>query len=55
MIEYVVSAQNMAVPDVIMSAMTSQITGVPVRSNGNDNTGFWSPGSLHTMGANGHI
>ena len=24
-------------------------------SNDNDSTGFWPPGSLHTLGADGHI
>ena len=27
----------------------------PIRSSDNDSTGFWPPGSLHTMGADGHI
>ena len=27
----------------------------PIRSGDNDSTGFWPPGSLHTMGADGHI
>ena len=27
----------------------------PIRSSGNDSTGFWPPGSLHTLGADGHI
>ena len=26
-----------------------------IRSSDNDSTGFWSPGSLHTLGADGHI
>ena len=26
-----------------------------VRSSENDSTGFWPPGSLHTLGADGHI
>ena len=26
-----------------------------IRSSDNDSTGFWPPGSLHTMGAGGHI
>ena len=26
-----------------------------IRSSDNDSTGFWPPGSLHTLGANGHI
>ena len=25
------------------------------RSSDNDSTGFWPPGSLHTLGADGHI
>ena len=28
---------------------------VPIRSSDNDNTGFWPPGSLHTLGTDGHI
>ena len=27
----------------------------PIRSSDNDSTGFWAPGSLHTLGADGHI
>ena len=27
----------------------------PIRSSDNDSTGFWSPDSLHTLGADGHI
>ena len=27
----------------------------PIRSSDNDSTGFWPPGSLHTLGADGHI
>ena len=26
-----------------------------IRSNDNDSTGFWPPGSLHTLGADGYI
>ena len=26
-----------------------------IRSSDNDSTGFWAPGSLHTLGADGHI
>ena len=26
-----------------------------IRSSDNDSTGFWPPGSLHTLGAAGHI
>ena len=26
-----------------------------IRSSENDSTGFWPPGSLHTLGADGHI
>ena len=26
-----------------------------IRSNDNDSTGFWPPGLLHTLGADGHI
>ena len=26
-----------------------------IRSNDDDSTGFWPPGSLHTLGADGHI
>ena len=26
-----------------------------LRSSDNDSTGFWPPGSLHTLGADGHI
>ena len=26
-----------------------------IRSIDNDSTGFWPPGSLHTLGADGHI
>ena len=26
-----------------------------IRSSDNDSTGFWPPGSLHTLGADGHI
>ena len=29
--------------------------GVSIRSSDNDSTGFWPPGSLHTLGADGHI
>ena len=25
-----------------------------IRSSDNDSTGFWLPGSLHTLGADGH-
>ena len=28
---------------------------LPIRSSDNDSTGFWPPGSLHTLGADGHI
>ena len=28
---------------------------VVIRSSDNDNTGLWPPGSLHTLGADGHI
>ena len=28
---------------------------VLIRSSDNDSTGFWPPGSLHTLGADGHI
>ena len=27
----------------------------PIRSSDNDSTGLWPPGSLHTLGADGHI
>ena len=27
----------------------------PIRSSDNDSTDFWPPGSLHTLGADGHI
>ena len=27
----------------------------PIRSSDNDSTGFWPPGSLHTLSADGHI
>ena len=27
----------------------------PIRSSDNDSTGFWPPGLLHTLGADGHI
>ena len=26
-----------------------------LQSSDNDSTGFWPPGSLHTLGADGHI
>ena len=26
-----------------------------IRSSDNDSTGFWPPGSLHTLGADGHF
>ena len=26
-----------------------------IRSSDNDSTGLWPPGSLHTLGADGHI
>ena len=29
--------------------------GLLIRSSDNDNIGFWPPGSLHTLGADGHI
>ena len=28
---------------------------ISIRSSDNDNTSFWPPGSLHTLGADGHI
>ena len=28
---------------------------VTIRSSDNDSTGFWPPGSLHTLGTDGHI
>ena len=33
------------------------VTGIhtSIRSSDNDSTGFWPPGSLHTLGADGHI
>ena len=34
--------------------VTSQLTD-PMRSSDNDSTGLWPPGSLHTLGADGHI
>ena len=27
----------------------------PIRSSDNDSSGFWPPGSLHTLGADGQI
>ena len=30
-------------------------THLKIRSSDNDSTGFWPPGSLHTLGADGHI
>ena len=27
----------------------------PLRYSDDDNTGFWPPGSLHTLSADGHI
>ena len=27
----------------------------PIRSSDNDSTSLWPPGSLHTLGADGHI
>ena len=29
--------------------------GALIRSSDNDSTGLWPPGSLHTLGADGHI
>ena len=31
------------------------VTHDTIRSSDNDSTGFWPPGSLHTLGADGHI
>ena len=31
------------------------VSGCPIRSSDNDSTGLWPPGSLHTLGADGHI
>ena len=31
------------------------ITILTIRSSDNDSSGFWPPGSLHTLGADGHI
>ena len=28
---------------------------IPIWSSDNDSTGLWPPGSLHTLGADGHI
>ena len=30
-------------------------TDCAIRSSDNDSTGLWPPGSLHTLGADGHI
>ena len=40
----------------IRSARRSDTTeGASIRSSDNDSTGLWPPGSLHTLGADGHI
>ena len=32
-----------------------EVANSPIRSSDNDSTGFWPPGSLHILGADGHI
>ena len=38
-----------------MSTLYSRMAELPIRSSDNDGTGFWPPGSLHTLGADGQI
>ena len=40
---------------VMFGAVKQQHLREPIRSSDNDNTGFWPVGSLHTLGADGHI
>ena len=35
--------------------MAESVVVKGIRSSDNDSTGFWPPGSLHTLGADGHI
>ena len=36
-------------------ALAPCVTWSAIRSSDNDSTGLWPPGSLHTLGADGHI
>ena len=38
-----------------MTSYWSAFCHAAIRSSDNDSTGFWPPGSLHTLGADGHI
>ena len=40
--------------DVVIS-FVERVNQGSIRSSDNDSTGFWPPGSLHTLGADGHI
>ena len=41
--------------DVLVSVKRKQMQLASIRSSDNASTGFWPPGSLHTLGADGHI
>ena len=50
--------KRLLIPDVAESSQTNrvlEVTSSLIRSNDNDSTGFWPPGSLHTLGADGQI
>ena len=46
---------RMVISTSIVSSLQGLIYIKQIRSSDNDSTGFWAPGSLHTLGADGHI
>ena len=45
----------MQILELLFNAYIIQIQIRLIRSSDNDNIGFWPPGSLHTLGADGYI
>ena len=53
-IKAIIGSDNGLLPDQRQAiAWTNDI--LSIRSSDNDSTGLWPPGSLHTLGAGGHI
>ena len=42
-------------PACILKSVSVCNEWISIRSSDNDSTGIWPPGSLHTLGADGHI
>ena len=49
------SNRGLAMISLMIQFIANKRHYASIRSSDNDSTGFWPPGSLHTLGADGYI